>query len=137
MQEDSAVPEFTPPRAKISKATRKVLKERDGGYCRKCGTRRDTQAHHIGSRGDSSPENLITLCRGCHTEWHVVESAFPYLEFDKWLDVPTAVMLVRIWMQHDAQLDDMKVKDWRDGILVSIELAKKMNRLDDGSTDDE
>jgi len=46
-------------------------------------------------------------------------------------------MLVRNWMLHDARFDDMKVKDWRAGVLAGIEQAKKMNRLDDGSTDDE
>lgn len=45
--------------------------ERDGYQCQECGSTQDLDVHHIQARkdgGDDSPENLITLCKGCHAK---------------------------------------------------------------------
>ena len=49
------------------------VKARDGFRCRSCGTRDHLEVHHIRQRkdgGSDSPDNLITLCHGCHMAWH-------------------------------------------------------------------
>jgi len=43
------------------------------GVCRRCGLRDATDRHHITGRvgpESENPENLIVLCRPCHTEIH-------------------------------------------------------------------
>ena len=49
------------------------VKARDGFRCRSCGTRDHLEVHHIRQRkdgGSDSPDNLVTLCHGCHMAWH-------------------------------------------------------------------
>ena len=49
------------------------VKARDGFRCRSCGSRDHLEVHHIRQRkdgGSDSPDNLITLCHGCHMAWH-------------------------------------------------------------------
>ena len=49
------------------------VKARDGFRCRSCGSRDHLEVHHIRQRkdgGSDSPDNLITLCHGCHRAWH-------------------------------------------------------------------
>ena len=53
---------------------RRDIRRRDGNLCMSCGTGiicgrlRAHDVHHIdGNKGNCSPENLITLCRSCHT----------------------------------------------------------------------
>ena len=49
------------------------VRARDGFRCRSCGTRDHLEVHHIRQRkdgGSNSPDNLITLCHGCHRAWH-------------------------------------------------------------------
>ncbi|MFA4971915.1 MAG: HNH endonuclease [bacterium] len=61
-----------PPR-QVWLALRTMILERDGFTCQECGTWRDLTIHHIRTReagGPDSPENLITLCRDCHTRLH-------------------------------------------------------------------
>ncbi|MDR1000832.1 MAG: HNH endonuclease, partial [Clostridiales bacterium] len=61
--------------------TRQYIFHRDGYRCRVCGSKHgDTQngvkvkfhVHHLESRktGGNAPNNLITLCRRCHTKYH-------------------------------------------------------------------
>jgi len=57
---------------------RKSALERDNYTCQHCGTQDDLQVHHIDGNGMTSPresrnndlDNLITLCRRCHTKEH-------------------------------------------------------------------
>ena len=52
--------------------------ERDNYTCQHCGSKDDLQVHHIDGKGTTTPkehrnhvlENLLTLCRGCHTRVH-------------------------------------------------------------------
>lgn len=56
----------------------KVL-ARDGWKCQACGTASDLDVHHLIPRsklGEDAPENLITLCRACHTLAHRERFAF-------------------------------------------------------------
>ena len=54
---------------------KKVLKNKQG-MCKLCGKCGQTEKHHIkskGSGGDDSEENLIEVCRMCHTKIHTGE----------------------------------------------------------------
>jgi len=52
--------------------------KRDNYTCQHCGTQDDLQVHHKDGKGTTTPkehrnhaiENLLTLCRGCHTRVH-------------------------------------------------------------------
>jgi hypothetical protein len=63
---------------------RKAALERDNHTCQHCGTQNDLQVHHIDGNGTTTPkeqrnnalENLLTLCRGCHTRVHHKERGF-------------------------------------------------------------
>lgn len=48
---------------------KRAIKERDKYTCQVCGGQDDLVVHHIDyEKTNCSPENLITLCRGCHTK---------------------------------------------------------------------
>src|SRR5579872_5782654 len=54
---------------------RKVVFERDGGVCVRCGDRsRAVQWCHIFSRRHKAlrwePDNALSMCAGCHMFWH-------------------------------------------------------------------
>jgi len=52
---------------------RRVVLERDGWRCQKCGSFRNLDIHHMRRRsalGDDAEANLITLCRNCHQILH-------------------------------------------------------------------
>lgn len=54
---------------------RKLLKDKKG-VCELCGKKGQTEKHHIktkGSGGDDTKENLIEVCRVCHTKIHAGE----------------------------------------------------------------
>lgn len=54
---------------------RKLLKDKKG-VCELCGRKGQTEKHHIktkGSGGDDTKENLIEVCRVCHTKIHAGE----------------------------------------------------------------
>ena len=63
---------------------RKAALERDQYTCQHCGSKNDLQVHHIDGNGVTTPkesrnnalENLLTLCRGCHTRVHHQERGF-------------------------------------------------------------
>jgi HNH endonuclease len=44
----------------------------DGYRCRRCGTRKGLQVHHLSYKhlGDEPDEDLVTLCRECHARFH-------------------------------------------------------------------
>ncbi|MBR1653542.1 MAG: HNH endonuclease [Clostridia bacterium] len=51
---------------------KKLLKDKKG-VCELCGKRGQTEKHHIktkGSGGNDTEENLIEVCRICHTKIH-------------------------------------------------------------------
>ena len=59
----------------IPPKTRREVLARDGHRCRApgCGRRRFLEVHHVVARsrgGSNEPENLVTLCSGCHRVWH-------------------------------------------------------------------
>lgn len=54
---------------------KKLLKDKKG-KCELCGKRGQTEKHHKkskGSGGDDTKENLIEVCRICHTKLHTGE----------------------------------------------------------------
>lgn len=58
------------------RAIREAVLVRDGHRCTNCGKRRGLLAHHIVEYRDGgldTPENLVTLCRGCHVTHHNTE----------------------------------------------------------------
>jgi 5-methylcytosine-specific restriction endonuclease McrA len=63
--------------AKLYATMRRLVLERDGWRCQKCGSFRNLDVHHMRRRsafGDDAEANLITLCRECHQTLH--RSAF-------------------------------------------------------------
>lgn len=59
---------------------RREVLERDNFTCRKCGRTSDLTVHHLVSwrkTQDDSPENLLTLCRGCHYRTHFPDGVGP------------------------------------------------------------
>ena len=51
----------------------KLVLERDGWRCQKCGSLENLQVHHKIKRsrqGDDALENLVTLCAYCHMAEH-------------------------------------------------------------------
>lgn len=72
---------------------RKSRKMRSENVCRGCGATEDLTVHHIipvKQGGDRSPENLVTLCRSCHSkiEW---EQKRMFKEMQDWNKVQDAV----------------------------------------------
>lgn len=56
-------------RARISSEVKRIVFERDGGACAKCGATADLQFDHIipvSRGGNSSPANLQVLCGSCN-----------------------------------------------------------------------
>ena len=58
------------------KSWAKAVKERDNWFCQVCGSTEKLVAHHLNNYKDNhdlrySLENGITLCRDCHTDFHV------------------------------------------------------------------
>lgn len=54
----------------VSNAIKKAVKQRDGFKCVKCGSRTRLEVDHIVSDakgGNSSMNNLQTLCKDCHS----------------------------------------------------------------------
>ncbi len=52
---------------------RLAILQRDGWRCQVCGSRRNLEVHHQQFRarlGSDAPDNLITLCHGCHSLVH-------------------------------------------------------------------
>jgi 5-methylcytosine-specific restriction endonuclease McrA len=52
---------------------RERILRRDGWRCQNCGSLRSLEVHHVQRRsqqGDDTEQNLITLCRSCHTDQH-------------------------------------------------------------------
>lgn len=46
--------------------------------CATCGTAETLQVHHLDKNpANNKPENLMTLCRSCHTKWHWTHDAKP------------------------------------------------------------
>lgn len=53
----------------VSDSKRKRILKRDNNECQICGEKKNLEVHHIRAivyGGDSSDENLITLCKVCH-----------------------------------------------------------------------
>lgn len=56
-------------------ANKKILKEKRG-ICELCGNKGQTEKHHIktkGSGGNDTKDNLVEVCRICHTKIHTGE----------------------------------------------------------------
>lgn len=76
------------------RVAREAARRRDGNHCRRCGSTRDLQVHHLTSLAEGGAryalDNLITLCRDCHTARHggrgestVSEAALPRARFSR------------------------------------------------------
>lgn len=52
-----------------TKTLKRSIKERDHYTCQVCGEQEDLMIHHIDyNKKNSDPDNLVTLCRSCHTK---------------------------------------------------------------------
>jgi hypothetical protein len=76
-----------------------------GGYCRACGTTRDTQADHVKPRGQGGPsvvENGMMLCRTHHEQKTYSEIVIDY----RWLDPDQVDWLADVgwvWWYEDGE----------------------------------
>lgn len=64
------------PVPKIKRIVDKKLLKDKKGICEICGKKGQTEKHHIktkGSGGNDTKENLIEVCRICHTKIHTGE----------------------------------------------------------------
>jgi 5-methylcytosine-specific restriction endonuclease McrA len=83
--------------------TRKLVSERDGGYCRMCG-RPATHLHHVyyrseGRPGRHEPDNLITLCSDDHRKVHE----------DKRYWQP--ILLAALWLHYAGETSKVSVPE--------------------------
>ena len=79
------------------------VKARDGFRCRSCGSRDHLEVHHIRQRkdgGSNSPDNLITLCHGCHRAWHEGKKDMVTLSADPGFKAATQMSTMR-WILLD------------------------------------
>lgn len=68
--------------------------ERDSYRCQKCGGGQALTLHHmvrVSEGGSNAAENLLTLCRTCHTDWHRLEEWYLGVEFSEWLEGGLAI----------------------------------------------
>ena len=50
---------------------RRFVLDRDGWQCQRCGRYGRMEIHHVdGDPSNNTPDNLRTLCRGCHLLHH-------------------------------------------------------------------
>jgi hypothetical protein len=64
--------------------------------CEACRSEPPTDAHHIvteGSGGPTDPENLVALCRVCHTVWHLIGW---HKAIDRWPHLAAKVVAARV-----------------------------------------
>lgn len=64
------------PVPKVKRVVNKKLLRDKKGMCEICGRKGQTEKHHIktkGSGGNDTKENLIEVCRICHTRIHTGE----------------------------------------------------------------
>ena len=79
------------------------VKARDGFRCRSCGSRDHLEVHHIMQRkdgGSDSPDNLVTLCHGCHMAWHEGKKDMVALSSDPGFKAATQMSTMR-WILLD------------------------------------
>lgn len=100
-------------RADRLKTPRKAVLFRDENQCQKCARTDGLEVHHIipvCEGGTNAMDNLITLCSGCHGEWHSTEKVSK-LKFEHWLEYPPVHRLI-------VMLDHMKSCDFLDAALL-------------------
>lgn len=72
--------------------------------------------HHAAALADGGAddlENCITLCGGCHAEWHAIEG--PQIDFDDFLcSVPAAFMHIILAMIEKEGLHETTAKEIND-----------------------
>ena len=60
---------FEPYSIDWTKTLKRSIRERDHYTCQVCGKEPATSVHHIDyNKKNSNPDNLVTLCRSCHTK---------------------------------------------------------------------
>ena len=120
-------------RKPISTKTRKLVLERAGYRCERCGSTQDLQIHHKIPRwalGSNDPDNLQVLCRHCHME---LEGLLPVVELTKrWLTTKEAARRLSVkpntvarWCSHGWLRHSRKEKGhW----LISDEEVRRKRR---------
>ena len=79
------------------------VKARDGFRCRSCGSGDHLEVHHIRQRkdgGSDRPDNLVTLCHGCHRAWHEGKKDMVALSSDSGFKAATEMSTMR-WILLD------------------------------------
>lgn len=95
-------------------------------WCSRCARATGLRAHHVVALmdgGADSLENGDTLCHGCHTEWHLMETAIAYADF---LSTVPGFYLVNL--QRLAGLDDLTWGQIKDYFRIILEDRFAANR---------
>ena len=109
---------------------RREVLDRDGRRCRKCGfnaaTASGLELHHIldvALGGTDNPDNLITLCSGCHVEWTFC--APTTVTFADWLQLPTAQVLMALIARPIA---NKGAEAWRRELLATFSAVRTLRQ---------
>lgn len=92
-------------------------------YCEYCGNRHNLEQHHLKRRsqgGGDEPENLITLCRECHTKHHAGHISSEELRWAK-DRLPAELPAVKDLFQElvNLRVDEADVL-WKQGAIVYV-----------------
>jgi Restriction endonuclease len=122
-------------RKKMSTTTRKQVIARDSHTCQKCGKKhKKLNIHHINPIAlgqDDSPENLVILCKHCHSEWeHIVYAKTDQVIFENWLAIPPASELIAMFSQGQHWTDDISAKDARNMIIQGFQFIKDCRQFE-------
>lgn len=112
-----------------TKVLKNKIKERDGYKCQNCRTMDDLVVHHIDNdKHNNDIDNLVTLCRSCHTlrHWRERDCELVDVDLSKFKPVKITklehVMAKEIFPKRNAKLYDLNVEKENsfvvNGILV-------------------
>jgi len=99
---------------------KQAVHARDNYCCVRCGMTSNLHAHHVLAEqdlGEYEMDNLISLCEGCHKEWHFAEQVST-IPFDLFLKSPPYIMLFCAWQI-------LKTKELSDTMEVVLRVRDK------------
>lgn len=104
--------------------------------CVHCGERDNLVVHHVnGDRSDSSIENLIVLCRGCHQAIHGYKSELPpFLDFLRTMIDKDSLSYGPIGGNTIASYQTMKVENSEYNTLEQIANKHEYSSMDEAVT---
>lgn len=113
-------------RKSVPSKLRQEILERDGQRCVKCNRSTDLDVHHVhavGDGGTDEPENLVTLCKTCHLEWHVFERVCT-IPFQEWVTYPPVHQLI-IALRAPIP-EGISAQEYREAILTASSIHNSL-----------